>query len=420
MTRLSAATISQLGSSIAVPGYDRSQVLAGIVHIGTGAFHRSHQALYLDDLMNAGLALDWGICAVDVLAADRAKAATFAAQDGLYTVLVKDADGSIRPRVVGSLTGYLFAPDEPGRVLDRLADPATRIVTLTITEGGYNIHPVTSEFDPADPAVRRDLATAGSAPGTVFGLVTEAIRRRRAAGIPPFTVASCDNVQGNGDLARSVFAAFADLREPGLGDWVRAEVAFPCSMVDRITPVTTDSDRERLTAEFGIEDAWPVVCEPFRQWVLQDEFPAGRPELEVCGVQLVSDVTPYELMKLRLLNAGHQAMAYAGYLAGYRYAHEAIADPVFAEFVTGYMQAEARPTLPEVPGVNLDDYIASLVTRFANPCIGDTLARLCAATSDRIPKFVLPVIRGNLAAGRPGRALRRDRGQLGQVRRGRR
>jgi mannitol 2-dehydrogenase len=398
VARLCDATVADLGETVAVPRYDRSQIQIGIVHFGAGAFHRSHQAMYIDELMNAGLAMDWGICVVDVLPADRPKAKVFAAQDGLYTLMIKHADGTIEPRVIGSLAAYLFAPEVPGQVLDRLADPRTRIVTLTITEGGYNFRPATGEFDAGNGAVQRDLSSGG-APLTVFGLITEGLRRRRAAGVPPFTIASCDNIQGNGDIARSMFATFADLKEPGLGAWLRAEVSFPNSMVDRITPVTTAEDIERLRAEFGIADAWPVVCEPFRQWVLQDRFPAGRPPLEQCGVQLVADVTPYELMKLRLLNCSHQALGYAGYLAGYRYAHDAAADPVFADFLSGYMRLEARPTLPDIPGVDLDDYIVTLLSRFSNPAVKDTLARLCAASSDRIPKWLVPVIRHNLASG---------------------
>ena len=400
MARLRAATVADLCGTVAVPRYDRSQIQVGIVHFGAGAFHRSHQAMCIDQLMNDGLAMDWGICAVDVLPADRPKAEVFTAQDGLYTLMIKRADGTIAPRVIGSLAEYLFAPDVPDQVLDRLADPRTRLVTLTITEGGYNFRPATGEFDAGNVAVQRDLSSS-SAPGTVFGLVTEGLRRRRAAGVPPFTIASCDNIQGNGDMARSMFAAFADLMEPGLGAWMRTAVSFPNSMVDRITPVTTAEDIERLRAEFGIEDAWPVVCEPFMQWVLQDRFPAGLPPLELCGVQLVADVTPYELMKLRLLNCSHQALGYAGQLAGYRFVHEAAADPVFADFLAGYMQLEARPTLPDVPGVDLHDYIATLLSRFGNPAVKDTLARLCANSSDRIPKWLVPVIRHNLAAGGP-------------------
>jgi mannitol 2-dehydrogenase len=300
--------------------------------------------------------------------------------------------------VIGSIVRYLFAPDEAPRVLEVLTDPQTRIVSLTITEGGYNFNQVSGEFDTHNPAVVADLAP-DAVPGTVFGFVVEALRRRREAGVPPFTVMSCDNIQGNGEIARAMFSAFADLKDAALGAWLRAEVAFPNSMVDRITPVTTAQDIQQLREDYGIHDAVPVVCEPFAQWVLEDNFPAGRPPWERCGAQLVADVTPYELMKLRLLNASHQALAYAGYLAGYRFAHEAATDPVFIEFLDGYMQLEARPTLADVPGIDLDDYIATLLERFANPAIRDTLARLAAAGSDRIPKWLVPVIRANLAAG---------------------
>lgn len=385
---------------MAVPRYDRGALEAGIVHVGAGAFHRSHQAMYLDRLLTAGHAGDWAICDVDVLEADRWKRTAFARQDGLYTLSVKHPDGTVVPQVIGSLAGYLFGPEEPGRVVDRLADPRTRIVSLTITEGGYNIDHATGEFDVASPAVRRDLVP-GAWPSTVFGFIVAALRRRKASGVPPFTVVSCDNIEGNGDVARAAVGAFADLAEPALGAWVREAVAFPNSMVDRITPVTTPADIARLSADFGVDDAWPVSCEPYAQWVLEDDFPAGRPRWQHCGVQLVTDVRPYELMKLRLLNGGHQALAYPAYLAGYRSVHEAAADPVFAGFVRSYLQREARPTLPDVPGVDLDGYISTLLARFANPAIGDTLARICAAASDRIPKWVLPVVRLNLAARRP-------------------
>jgi mannitol 2-dehydrogenase len=397
---LSAATLDDLAGRVAVPDYDRTGLQVGIVHFGAGAFHRSHQAMYLDRLMSAGQARDWAVCAVDVLETDRPKQGPFRSQDGLYTLMVKQPDGTIAAQVIGSITEYLFAPDEPGAVLDRLADPRTRIVSLTITEGGYNLIHTTGEFDPANPAVRHDLVP-GAVPRTVFGFIVAALSRRRASGVPPFTVLSCDNIEANGNVARSVLGAFADLAEPGLGAWLRDAVAFPNSMVDRITPATTAADVARLAEELGVSDAVPVVCEPYVQWVLEDDFPAGRPRWQDCGVQLVTDVRPYELMKLRLLNAGHQALAHPGALAGYRYVHEAATDPVIAAFVTDYLQREARPTVPDVPGVDLDDYVAQLLARFANPAIADTLARLCAGASDKIPKWVLPVVRQNLAAGRP-------------------
>nr|BFF21382.1 hypothetical protein GCM10025730_49030 [Promicromonospora thailandica] len=270
-------------------------------------------------------------------------------------------------------------------------------MSLTITEGGYNFDQVTGEFDVTAPAVVAD-ARPGAVPTTVFGYVVEALARRRARGVPPFTVMSCDNVQGNGAKARAVFAAFAALRDPELGAWVHNAVAFPNSMVDRITPVTTDADRALVRDRFGVEDRWPVVAEPFFQWVLEDDFPQGRPPLEHAGVQLVADVEPYELMKLRLLNVSHQALAYLGWLSGYRYAHEAVADPLLARFVRDYMD-EATPTLRPVPGVDLGEYKATLVERFGNPEVADTLARLCAETSDRIPKWLVPLVRERLRAG---------------------
>jgi mannitol 2-dehydrogenase len=351
--------------------------------------------MYLDRLMNQGLALDWGICGVGALPHDRRIIDTLTAQDGLYTLVVKHPDGRREPRVIGSIVELLFAPDDPAAVVARLADPRTRIVSLTITEGGYLVNQVTGEFDESDPAIQADLRDGG-VPGTVFGYVVAGLAARRAAGQAPFTVMSCDNLPGNGDVARRMMTAFARLKDPGLADWMDEHVAFPNAMVDRITPVTTTEDIERLADDFGVVDGWPVVCEPFTQWVLEDHFTDGRPPLQDAGVQLVEDVVPYELMKLRLLNASHQALCYLGYLAGYRYAHEVCQDQLFVDFLLGYMQHEGSPTLPEVPGVDLDGYRRQLIERFANPEVRDTLARLCAESSDRIPKWLVPVIRRNL------------------------
>jgi mannitol 2-dehydrogenase len=362
------------------PDYDRSRVTIGVVHIGVGGFHRAHQAMYHDRLMNEGKALDWGICGVGVLASDRKMQEALAAQDCLYTVVEKHADGAREARVVGAITEYLFVPDDAEAVIEKMAAESTRIVSLTITEGGY-------EFDPA------------AAPTTTFGLITEALSRRRQRGLAPFTVMSCDNLQGNGDLAKRAVTGFARLRDEELYDWVERHVPFPNSTVDRITPATTDGDRAELAERFGIEDRWPVVCEPYTQWVLEDRFSAGRPPYEEVGVQVVDDVEPYELMKLRLLNASHQALAYFAYLCDFEFAHEAALDPLFRAFLLGYMNEEATPTLPPVPGVDLDDYKHTLIERFSNPELRDTVARLCAESSDRIPKWLLPVIRAQLNAG---------------------
>jgi mannitol 2-dehydrogenase len=395
---LNARTLASLSDRVPAPAYDRDLVTPGVVHFGVGGFHRAHQAMYLDRLMNEGQALDWGICGVGVMPADRKMKEVMEAQDGLYTLVLKHSDGTYEPRVIGSIVEYLFAPDDPEAVIEKMASEPTRIVSLTITEGGYNISDVTGEFDPANPDVARDLAP-GAVPRTTFGLVTEALRRRRERGLVPFTVMSCDNLQGNGHLARRAFTTFARLRDPQLGDWVEREVHFPNSMVDRITPVTTGADRAEVTERFGIEDQWPVVCEPFTQWVLEDAFTAGRPPYQDAGVQVVDDVGPYELMKLRLLNAGHQALCYFGYLCGYRLVHEAAQDPLFRAFLLGYMQEEATPTLPPVPGVDLGEYQHTLLERFSNPQVRDTIARLCAESSDRIPKWLLPVIRAQLGTG---------------------
>ncbi len=398
MPALSSRTLPLLSASVATPGYDRGQVRAGIVHLGVGGFHRSHQAMYLDRLMEQGRALDWGICGVGVLPGDRRMAEVMAAQDCLYTLVVTHPDGFLDARVIGSMVEYLLAPDGPETVVERMTDPAIRIVSLTVTEGGYNVDAVTGAFDPSNAAVRADLEP-GAAPATSFGLVTEALVRRRARGTAPFTVMSCDNIPGNGDVARRSFAAFAALRDPELGEWVQRDVPFPNSMVDRITPATTDVHRAELARRFGVEDGWPVVCEPWTQWVLEDRFGSGRPPLEDVGVQVVADVEPYELMKLRLLNGSHQAMGYLGTLAGHTFMHDVCQDPLFRRFLHDYMDREATPTLPPVPGIDLGSYKADLIGRFANPNMRDTLARLCAESSDRIPKFLIPVLRANLASG---------------------
>lgn len=397
---LDPTTLSAFAGRVATPAYDRSQLTVGIVHFGVGGFHRAHQAMYVDRLMNAGEGLNWAICGVGVMEADREMQEALTAQGYLYTLVEKHSDGVYDARVIGSIVDYLYAPDDPDAVIDRLADPATKIVSLTVTEGGYGIDDVTGEFNPHTADVAHDLEP-GAVPRTVFGLVTDALERRRDLGIAPFTIASCDNLQGNGALTRKAFTAFAGLRDSELGKWVEQTVHFPSSMVDRITPATTDADREEIRARFGIEDRWPVVCEPFTQWVLEDSFPSGRPPYERAGVQVVDDVEPYELMKLRLLNASHQGLCYFGHLCGYTYVHEAAQDPLFQAFLRAYMDEEATPTLDPVPGVDLGFYKQQLIERFSNPEIRDTIARLCAESSDRIPKWLLPVVRAQLSAGGP-------------------
>lgn len=368
---------------IAKPTYDRDEISVGIVHFGVGGFHRAHQAMYVDQLLEKGVAKDWGICGVGVMPADRKMADVLTAQNGLYTLMTEHADGSREARVIGSIVDYRYAPDDPEAVVELIAAPSTRIVSLTITEGGYDI-----DHQPADGV-------------SVFALVTAALDRRRERGLSSPTIVSCDNIEGNGEVARHAFTAHAERTHPGLAEWMAEHTRFPNSMVDRITPVTSPDVIEALATEFGVEDQWPVAAEPFTSWVLEDDFSDGRPPFEDVGVLLVDDVTPYELMKLRLLNASHQCLCYFAYLAGYRLVHEAAGDLLFAEFLREYMDSEATPTLKPVPGIDLPDYKRTLIERFANPGVRDTIARLCFGSSDRIPKWLLAVIRENLRTGAP-------------------
>lgn len=397
MTELSPATLDHL--AIPVPRYDRSDATPGIVHFGVGAFHRAHQASYLDAVLAAGNR-EWGIVGVGLLPGDRVTRDAAAAQSGLYTLTTVAPDETRETRVIGSILDVHYAPDDPERVLGLLTAPSTRIVSLTVTEGGYAIDDATGEFAPSDPLTLADL-TGSDTPQSVWGYLTEALRRRRAASIAPFTVVSCDNIQSNGQVARHVLTSFARHRDAELADWIAAEVAFPSSMVDRITPVVTPEVAAGVAERTGVVDRWPVQSESFIQWVIEDEFPAGRPPLEEAGVQLVSEVEPYEHLKLRLLNASHQVMSYVGILSGYEMVDEVCRAPLFRSFLLRYMHAEAIPTLGEVPGIDPFAYCDQLVARFSSRAVRDTLARQVVDASDRIPKFVLPVLRHQLATDGP-------------------
>ncbi|HSO99356.1 MAG TPA: mannitol dehydrogenase family protein, partial [Solirubrobacteraceae bacterium] len=394
-TVLNTAALPALRGRLPVPEYDRRRASAGVVHIGVGGFHRAHQAVYHDRMMAEHDALEWGICGVGVMPQDRRMRDVLTAQDGLYTLIIKHPDGRYEPRVVGSVLEHLFAPDDPERVVQRLASETTRIVSLTLTEGGYSVDDDSRAFDASRADIARDLVP-GAPPQTAFALVTEALARRRQRGIRPFAVVSCDNLVDNGDIARTAFSGFGRLRDPDQGDWIAEAVAFPNSVVDRITPATTGANRDELRRRIGLEDGWPVVCEPFIQWVLEDVNPGPRPPYEAVGVQVLADVRPFEQMKLRLLNAGHQAVAYFGALLGYRLVHEAVRDPLVRNFLTAYLQDEAVATIGGVAPAQLQAFAGAVPQRFSNPAISDTLARLAVDASDRIPKFVLPVIRAQL------------------------
>lgn len=399
MERLNKNALSSLPSDVSAPSYLNDDTRIGIVHFGVGNFHRAHQAMYIDRLLRSGSAGDWTICGVGLLERDARMRDALNEQDGLYTLTLRHPDGTDEIDVIGSIRRFLHAPDEPGAVLEQLSDPDVRIVSLTITEGGYVEDPTSGRHADTEPLVIAETNDDLSQPRTAFGWIVAALRERRRRGIAPFTILSCDNVPQNGEVARHSVEAVARMVDPELADWIASVVAFPSTMVDRITPVTADADVERIRVRLGVEDAWPVASEPFAQWVVEDDFPAGRPDFAAAGATVVTDVHAYENIKIRLLNGGHQAIAYIGQLAGYRYVHEALQDTQIAAFVRDYMEQDGVPTLDVPDGFDLPAYIDDLFRRFANPNIADTLARLGTDASNRIPKFVVPTILDRLAAG---------------------
>jgi mannitol 2-dehydrogenase len=377
---LTDRTLAALAGRVDVPGYDRRGLTPSVVHLGVGGFHRGHQAVYLDDLARSGHT-GWGVVGVGLRSATMRNALT--PQDFLYTVVERDRDGD-SARVVGAMVGYRYAPDDPEAVLDQLADPRVRLVTLTITGAGY------------------DDRDAGSA----AGYLAAGLDRRRRAGLPGFTVLSCDNLPENGARTRAAVTAAAQRRDPALARWIEANVSFPASVVDRITPETDDDTRRLVEERFGVRDRCPVVTEPFRQWIIEDDFVQGRPPLEDFGVRFTGDVTPYRLMKTRLLNAGHSALGYLGTLSGgVRTTSEAMTNPILADYLAVLMREEVAPLLPAVPGVDLAEYQRSLLDRFANPAISDQLSRLCGRGSTKMPAYLLPSLHESRRQGRPALLL---------------
>jgi mannitol 2-dehydrogenase len=394
--KLSAAALAHLPSGVAAPKYRRSDLRAGIVHIGVGNFHRAHQAVYLDDLFNAGRDHDWAIVGAGVREADGLMREKLGEQDWLTTVVEQEAE-TTKAQVTGAMIDFI-KPGDAAAILDAFARPSIRIVSLTVTEGGYYISPATQHFDAGHPDIVAD-ARAFDAPKTAFGLIAAGLERRRAAGVAPFTVMSCDNIPGNGHVCENAVAGVAELADPELGRWIRACVAFPNSMVDRITPATSDRERAFLRDQYGLDDNWPVFCEQFRQWVLEDSFPSGRPALETVGVTFASDVAQYELMKMRILNGGHAAIAYPAGLLDIHFVHDAMADKEIGAFLEKLTKREIQPVVPPPPNTSLDDYRTLIARRFANPKIADTIPRLCFDGSNRQPKFILPCIRDRLKSG---------------------
>lgn len=396
---LTQATLANLPSAIPVPRYDRSALRVGIVHFGLGNFHRVHQALYLDRCLHASGAGQWGICGVELIdtPATRAKAAAYKAQDCLYTVTELSPDGTAATRVIGSMIDYLHAPADPDAVLARLSHADTKIVSLTITEGGYNIDEVSGAFNLSAPDVARDLT--GGTPRTVFGFIVEALRLRREAGTPPFTVMSCDNLRHNGETARLAVVSYARARDPTLAAFIDNAVAFPNSMVDRIAPQVPEPVRVQLNERSGIDDAVPAMAESFIQWVVEDRFTAGRPRLEDVGVEIRDDVATYEFMKMRILNACHMMLAYPGLLCGYGTVHEALGDARLFRLLDTFVDRDVIPSLEAPAGISLPAYKAAVLDRFSNPAIGDRLLRIAHDGASKIPVFHARTIESLLAGG---------------------
>ncbi|KAH8714676.1 mannitol dehydrogenase domain-containing protein [Ilyonectria robusta] len=398
----------QSNEKVQIPTYARDDVKEGIVHVGVGGFHRAHLAVYVDQLLQKHGERNWAICGVGLRPNDAAMRDVLNAQDHLYTVIERSAKGS-RAKVVGSINSFLFAPDDREAVIAKMAHPDTHIVSMTITESGYYYNENTHELQAEHPDIQHDIDPANeNAPISTFGFLYAALARRHEQGMKPFTVLSCDNMQHNGSISRRMLESFARLRNPELAKWIVEEGAFPNAMVDRITPVTSQADIKSLADNFGIEDGWPVVTEPFMQWVVEDKFCDGRPPFEKVGVQVVHDVhdvEQFEKHKLRLLNASHSAMAYPGQLAGFKYVHEVMEHPIYRKFVWQMMQEEVKPLLPEIPGVDIDEYCKTLTERFSNPTIMDQIPRVALNASGKIPQFIMPSIAEQIWVSGPFRRL---------------
>jgi fructuronate reductase len=389
--RLSDRTLGQARGA-ALPAYDRAQAQAGVVHLGVGAFHRAHQAVYLDQCLAAG-DLRWGAVGASLRSPDTRDA--LAPQDGLYTLAVQGPEGE-RLQVVGAIKSLLVAPEDPAALLARMADPAVRIVTLTVTEKAYG-RDADGNLDLARPDIAWDLANP-EAPRSVHGFLAGALDARRRAGAPPFAVLCCDNLPANGETVRRLVLQFAGATDGDLACHIERDVAFPSTMVDRIVPATTDEDRARISAALGLEDAWPVKTEPFMQWVVEENFPQGRPDWEPFGVTVAKSVRPFEEMKLRLLNGAHSGLSYLGLLLGRESVSDAFADQRLRGFVEG-LWAEAIPTLPRDAGLDPHDYKKALGQRFANTALVHRTAQIANDGSQKLPQRIVAAARARMEAG---------------------
>ena len=385
-------TLEHLSQFYPAPLYDRKKIKAGILHMSLGGFHRSHEASYIDDYLNA-TSEDWMITAVGLMPQDDTNINALRSQDGLYSILQRSPNQD-DVKIIGSIKNLIHGPSDPQAVFSAIADPAIKIISLTITEKGYYYNEKRN-LDEQNPMIVHDKSLPDR-PNTAYGYILRGLKNRRDSGAGPVTVMSCDNLPGNGHLTQHLIIQFAQMADPSMVDWIKQNVSFPNAMVDRITPVTTDEVRRILADDYNIDDKWPVVCEGYIQWVLEDNFAAGRPALETVGVQMVKEVEPYEKMKVRLLNGSHSVLSYISYLMGYRDVDAAMADPLIAKFVRGYMDNDITPTVPPVPGIDLDQYKTTLIQRFSNKSIRDQVQRLAEDGSQKFRNALVPALEHQL------------------------
>lgn len=396
---LNAENLSLLPRKVSIPSYDRDQIKTSILHIGVSNFQRSHQAYYINELIDKYKELDYGICGVDLLESDRKIYNILKDQDGLYTLYTKEANGAHKATIIGSIVEYFYGPENPLAVIEKMASPEIKIISLTIAEDGYHLNEITGAFDINHPEVTEDIKNPFS-PKTVFGYLTQSFKLRKLRGLPGCTILSCDNIKSNGDTMKQSLINYVSKTEPELLEWISENTSFPNTMVDRITPITDSNDINILKEDFLIADQWPVVCEPFSQWVIEDDFIHDRPDWEKVGVQYTQNIGPFENLKLRLLNASHTILGILGTLHGYKTVYETANDDDFLIFLQSFLDEEVTPTLTDSDKTSIESYKNSLVSRFQNPHINDQLFRICQESSAKIPLFILPTIKYQLENGK--------------------
>ena len=396
---LNAENLDFLPAKVVVPSYDRDVIKTSVLHIGVGNFHRSHQAYYVNELIDKHKELNYGICGVDLLDSNRKMYNILKDQDGLYTVYIKEANGAHKAKIIGSIVEYFYGPENPLAVIERMASPDIKIISLTIAEDGYHLNEITGAFDINHPAVTEDIKDPFN-PKTVFGYLTQSFKLRKLRNLSGCTVLSCDNIKSNGDTMRQSLLDYVSKVEPDLVTWIIDNTTFPNTMVDRINPITSSIDRNALKQDFAIDDQWPVIVEPYSQWVIENKFVHETPAWEQVGVQYTDAIGPFENLKLQLLNASHTILGILGSLHGYKTVYEAASDVDFLTFLQSFLDEEVSPTLVDSSAAAIDAYKKSILTRFQNSHINDQLFRICQESSAKVPLFILSTVKAQLLSNK--------------------